>query len=123
MAKWATPSRRAKGVVKSRAPSRRAAAHGPRSLTLLCHAHARQVDEKLCAQLVARCLWFLLFGEPGLLDGEDLDTVAAWNTVPKVARRKEEVDLTGGQPPFVFTPTTAIRFSFSRAFSTAFSSA
>ena len=43
-----------------------------------------KVDTALCGQLVSRCLWFLCFGEAGLLEGEELEVVAAWNSVPKV---------------------------------------
>jgi len=42
-----------------------------------------KVDTELCARLVARALWFLCFGEAGLLDGDELEVVAAWNSVPK----------------------------------------
>ena len=41
------------------------------------------VDTSLCARLVARAVWFLLFGDAGLLDGAQLETVAAWDAVPK----------------------------------------
>ena len=41
-------------------------------------------DEVLLSKMVARCLWFLVFGEAGLLEpGEELDTVAAWYSLPK----------------------------------------
>ena len=43
-----------------------------------------KVDTELCARLVARALWFLCFGDAGLLDGDELEVVAAWNSVPRV---------------------------------------
>jgi cytochrome P450 len=55
-----------------------------RDLSSFVDASTGVVDQALCARLVARCLWFLCFGEAGLLDGAELDTVAAWNTVPKL---------------------------------------
>ena len=42
------------------------------------------VNTPLCAKLVSRALWFLCFGEAGLLSGDELDVVAQWNSVPKV---------------------------------------
>jgi len=47
---------------------------------------AGKVDEALCARLVARCLYFLVFGEAGLLEGDELQVVAAWSLHCRAAR-------------------------------------